>query len=258
MPIIFRNDYVDALHWRAQAYNAKGDYDRAIADLDIAIPLSEFRPLFELRGLAYSRKGLNDRAIADFDHLIQLDPHWPDVYYYRGVAHEAAGHLTLARTDLRKQVEVYGKEDWGQVEEETKGALARVELKLSKSGAASPSTNVTSAAPSVASSTPATFLASSSSAQKRVALVIGNGSYKTVAQLPNPPRDAAAIGELFRSAGFQNVAVETNVGVEAMRKALRSCRLALQGGTRPFYDFNEIAETAVPTRAVQLRLAKTF
>jgi outer membrane protein assembly factor BamD (BamD/ComL family) len=39
-------------------------------------------------------------------------------------------------------------------------------------------------------------------ADKRVALVIGNSSYQNVAKLPNPARDAQAIFEKFKAAGF--------------------------------------------------------
>jgi uncharacterized caspase-like protein len=58
-------------------------------------------------------------------------------------------------------------------------------------------------------------------AEKRVALVIGNGAYKTVAILPNPPRDAVAIGDLFKAAGFDGVVVKTDLGVNEMRAELR-------------------------------------
>jgi formylglycine-generating enzyme required for sulfatase activity len=58
-------------------------------------------------------------------------------------------------------------------------------------------------------------------ADKRVALVIGNGEYAKVGKLPNPPRDAATIAALFRTAGFEVVEVKTDLGVAAMRRALR-------------------------------------
>jgi len=58
-------------------------------------------------------------------------------------------------------------------------------------------------------------------AEKRMALVIGNGAYKTVATLPNPPRDAVAIGDLFKAAGFDGVVVKTDLGVNEMRAELR-------------------------------------
>ena len=40
-------------------------------------------------------------------------------------------------------------------------------------------------------------------ADKRVALVVGNSSYQTVPQLPNPSRDANAVAKMFRDAGFE-------------------------------------------------------
>lgn len=58
-------------------------------------------------------------------------------------------------------------------------------------------------------------------ADKRVALVIGNGEYAKVGKLPNPPRDAATIAALFRTAGFAVVDVKTDLGVGPMRRALR-------------------------------------
>ncbi len=39
---------------------------------------------------------------------------------------------------------------------------------------------------------------------KRVALVIGNGAYKNVPQLANPPRDAKLIADSLRAVGFQD------------------------------------------------------
>ena len=39
-------------------------------------------------------------------------------------------------------------------------------------------------------------------ADKRVAFVVGNGAYKNVAQLPNPPIDAKAMASTLRNVGF--------------------------------------------------------
>ena len=66
-----------------------------------------------------------------------------------------------------------------------------------------------------------TLLASGAEAQKRVALVIGNGDYGTVGKLPNPTRDAGAVAGLLRSAGFEAVEVKRDLGAVAMRRALR-------------------------------------
>jgi len=49
------------------------------------------------------------------------------------------------------------------------------------------------------------FSAHSAMADKRVAFVVGNGAYKNVAQLPNPPMDAKAMASVLRNVGFEVV-----------------------------------------------------
>ncbi|MCK1740873.1 caspase family protein [Bradyrhizobium sp. 139] len=44
---------------------------------------------------------------------------------------------------------------------------------------------------------------SAAKADRRVAFVVGNGSYKNVAQLPNPPIDAKAMAATLRNVGFE-------------------------------------------------------
>lgn len=58
-------------------------------------------------------------------------------------------------------------------------------------------------------------------AEKRVALIIGNSTYAKVVQLPNPARDAAAMGKLLREAGFDTVEVKTDLGAAPLKRALR-------------------------------------
>ncbi len=58
-------------------------------------------------------------------------------------------------------------------------------------------------------------------AEKRVALVIGNGAYQKVSQLPNPGRDATAVEALLRRAGFAVVEVRRDLTRVAMLGALR-------------------------------------
>jgi uncharacterized caspase-like protein len=58
-------------------------------------------------------------------------------------------------------------------------------------------------------------------AEKRVALVIGNGAYANVPKLNNPANDAAVMETMFRAAGFDTVVRANDLGVAAMRRALR-------------------------------------
>src|SRR5262245_19921301 len=63
--------------------------------------------------------------------------------------------------------------------------------------------------------------AASASAQKRVALVIGNGTYTKVARLDNPKNDAAAMEAMFKAAAFTSVVRLEDLGVAAMKRVLR-------------------------------------
>jgi uncharacterized caspase-like protein len=55
----------------------------------------------------------------------------------------------------------------------------------------------------------------------RVALVIGNGGYRNVSRLPNPPRDADAVASSLRRAGFQTVMRQLDLTRERMNDVLR-------------------------------------
>jgi len=59
------------------------------------------------------------------------------------------------------------------------------------------------------------------SAEKRVALVLGNSNYKNAAVLPNPVNDAAAVAATLRGAGFDIVDSRLNLSAADMRRALR-------------------------------------
>jgi hypothetical protein len=58
-------------------------------------------------------------------------------------------------------------------------------------------------------------------AEKRVALVIGNGAYANVPKLNNPTNDASVMETMFRVAGFDTVVRANDLSVTAMRRALR-------------------------------------
>ena len=58
------------------------------------------------------------------------------------------------------------------------------------------------------------------SAEKRVALIIGNSTYQKVAKLPNPTNDAKAIAGMLRAAGFEAVELHENLGIRELRRAI--------------------------------------
>ena len=57
-------------------------------------------------------------------------------------------------------------------------------------------------------------------AEGRFALVIGNGAYRSVPALANPPSDAEDVAAALKSLGFK-VTLETNLGLAAMQRAIR-------------------------------------
>src|ERR1700694_4315715 len=65
-------------------------------------------------------------------------------------------------------------------------------------------------------------------ADRRVAFVVGNGAYKNVSPLPNPPIDAKAIAGLLRNVGFE-VVEGTNLTRDTMTERLLEFGKKAQG-----------------------------
>src|SRR5215813_6342029 len=66
-------------------------------------------------------------------------------------------------------------------------------------------------------------------AEKRVALVVGNGAYQHAAPLPNPTRDARAIAQMFQTAGFDTVLLRNDLGNLEFKRALRDVFAVAKG-----------------------------
>jgi uncharacterized caspase-like protein len=60
------------------------------------------------------------------------------------------------------------------------------------------------------------------SAEKRVALVIGNSAYQHTRPLPNPKSDAEAIARLLGENGFADVTLKSDLDYRTMREVVRS------------------------------------
>src|SRR5450631_1285999 len=72
------------------------------------------------------------------------------------------------------------------------------------------------------------FTADAAKADRRVAFVVGNGAYKNVAQLPNPPVDAKAMAAVLRNVGF-DVVEGTNLTRDKMTERLLEFGKKAQG-----------------------------
>jgi tetratricopeptide (TPR) repeat protein len=90
---------------RGNAYQAKSDYDHAIADYDEAIRLDPtYANAFNNRGNTYYRKANYDRAIADYNEAIRLDPKDANPFNGRGAAYKAKGDYDRAIADYSQAI----------------------------------------------------------------------------------------------------------------------------------------------------------
>jgi tetratricopeptide (TPR) repeat protein len=103
--IRLKPDYVHAYFNRGGVHQKMGDYDRAIDDYDQAIRLeSDFAQGYVGRGTAHRKKGDYDRAIDDYDQAIRLKPDYAIAYYDRGLAHYSKGDYDSAIADLDQYI----------------------------------------------------------------------------------------------------------------------------------------------------------
>ncbi len=197
---------------RAEARARKGDLDGALADCDAALRLDpKDVGAYIYRAYALGKKGQLARAFAAIAEAFKLDPKNSDAFLYRGELHLLNGNAKLALEDFEAALAEKPYNSFALAGRDA-AKLALAASQPAASAALAPAVSLSPPAP-------APLVAP---LNKRVALVIGNGAYKSVPALPNPPRDAAAMAALFRAAGFDDVKIETNLGAAAMRAALRA------------------------------------
>ncbi len=94
--------------YRADAYLAKEDYDRAITDYDQTIQLQPNCGVYPYtnRGIAYTVKGDYDHAITDYDQAIQIQSDFAEAYYNRGIAYYYKGDYDRAIADYDQAIQI--------------------------------------------------------------------------------------------------------------------------------------------------------
>jgi tetratricopeptide (TPR) repeat protein len=105
----------EAYNDRGNAYYNKGEYDRAIADLNEAIRLDpNFVWAYNNRGNAYYNKGDIDRAIADYSEAMRLDPNYAWAYGSRGLAYKNKSPKNQAIQDWEKAIQLDPNYQWAK------------------------------------------------------------------------------------------------------------------------------------------------
>ena len=177
--------------YRCITYTGMGRFDDALVDCNAALAKSP-NNVYALtsRGNANLGKGNLDAALSDYEQVLKINPNYVRAYVGRGQLFEKRRNLAAARADYRLAANAVAarRED---IDTTLARAVAKERLEAllgttAPAGKASPST------PQPAG-------------PRKVALIVGNGAYKNVAPLDNPPRDAKLIASTFRELGFATV-----------------------------------------------------
>jgi tetratricopeptide (TPR) repeat protein len=193
--------------FRAWAHSNKGDHSSAIQDFTKYIDLNPDEAWgYTERGNAFLHSGNPDQAVRDYSKAISVNQDAVGAHPGRSAAFEQVGELEPALADAIRWRELVPSDTAAQA------AIGRLRTAIAaRQSSSSPPQTLSqplAVAPAIA-------------AGRRIALVIGNSSYERAPRLNNPERDAEAMARLFRQAGFAEVRVQTNLGVGAMRRALR-------------------------------------
>ncbi|MET3993305.1 caspase family protein [Bradyrhizobium sp. 482_C4_N1_1] len=182
---------------RCITYGMMGKYDQAFADCDGLIQ-KQPRNTFAINNRAEVNvmKGDLDAALKDYNTVIQLNPNSVRAHSGRGQIYERRKDLAQARADYRAAA--YSLTRFDEPDVARARAIAQARL---------------------AALTPQ---APAGSTGRRVALVIGNGAYKNVHALPNPPRDAKMIANVLRDVGFQTVISVSDLSRDKFFEALQT------------------------------------
>jgi len=178
------------LAFRCITHAEMGKFNEALADCNALLaryPKATYT--LTSRANVYLAKGDLDAALADYNQVIRINPNYVRAYAGRGQLFEKRRDLGAARSDYRAASAALAKVE--DIETTLARRFARERLEALVAAPNKPS------AAGKASTPPA--------GPRKVALIIGNGAYKNVQPLANPPRDAKLIASTFRELGFATV-----------------------------------------------------
>ncbi|TPQ40018.1 hypothetical protein C2U70_06055 [Bradyrhizobium guangdongense] len=172
---------------RCTTYGLMGRFDAALADCNGLIEkLPKYQYALTNRGDVYLLKGDVEAALRDYNAVLQLNPNNVRAYAGRGQVYERKKDLAQARADYRSAAYALTPFD----EYDVARARAKAQERLAALAPQGPGASATA---------------------RRVALVVGNGAYRNVQALDNPPRDAKLIAGVLRDVGFQTVVATTDL-----------------------------------------------
>jgi len=183
---------------RCTTWGLMGKYDQAFADCDGLIE-KQPKNVYAINNRAdvFMMKGDLDAALKDYNTAIQINPNNVRAHSGRGQIYERKKDLAQARADYRAAAYSLTKFDEFDVARARAVAQERLAVLTQQTPAGAPT-------------------------GRRVALVIGNGAYKNVHALPNPPRDAKLIANVLHDVGFQTVISVSDLTRDKFFEALKT------------------------------------
>ena len=205
--------------YRCITYTEMGRLDEALADCnEVLAQHPRFAGPLVRRGKVYHAKGNLDAALRDYNEALRLSPNFVNGYVARGQLHEQRKDMAAARADYRSAGAALTKFDEYEVTLARRFAKERLAALI----AADPSLRSQSMEPvAPPAGKPAAPAAPTASATRKVALIVGNGAYRSVPPLANPPRDAKLMADTLRSLGFQIVTLAPDLARDQFFAALR-------------------------------------
>jgi tetratricopeptide (TPR) repeat protein len=208
--ILLNPRYDRAYGNRGEIWRLKGNLDKSLADLNKALSLNPSSPIWlSYRGETLRLRGDLDRALADFNEALRLLPTAVIAYTGRGLTYEAKGEEANARADYQRALQLSADIDASLARPAQQIARQRVSALEAAEKAR------IAAAAAAAAKPPIDF-------GRRVALVMGNSQYRSVAPLPNAAADGEALAKALRDDGFQLVMYQRDLTREGLVKALQA------------------------------------
>jgi tetratricopeptide (TPR) repeat protein len=183
---------------RCVAYIDMGKFDDALGECNKALAKTpNYHFALCTRAEAYMGKGNLDPALKDLNNVLGQNPNNIRAHMDRGRLFEKRGDLAQARADYRSAAYALTKFDDIDVAMARKIAQDRLAALTDQSGGGG-------------------------NAGRRIALVIGNGAYRNVHALDNPPRDARLIAGSLKDLGFQAVTVANDLTRDKFFETLKA------------------------------------
>jgi tetratricopeptide (TPR) repeat protein len=189
--------------FRCQTYTEMGKFDEALADCnEVLAKFPKDTYTLTSRANAYLAKGDLDAALIGYNQVLKINPNYVRAYAGRGKLFEKRNDVVAARYDYRAASAALASKT-EDIDTRIARSFARERL-AALVAASAPAPAPPFAKPSSQKAATSTSVPPPPGPRK-VALIVGNGAYKNVQQLDNPPRDARLIAATLRDLGFATV-----------------------------------------------------